>query len=295
MRAIAMNKIRHAFLILAHDKPDQLQRLVDALQHERFDLYLHLDAKVGDSHPIPSGVHTTISEFDISWGGFSMVEATLALLSCAKRAPRSYHSYTLLSGTDYPVASNEYIHQVLASTDGNRIDYWHDEDPSWHKRYTRFYFHDWPDLLARIANALSRRISRILPDRNMPPSVKPYFGSQWWTLSDRGVEAVLQFIAERPDVRTFMRHVHIPDEMFFQTALTNVDAEVQLVREPLRYLDWSKQRAHPGTIQFGDLEEVLQGDWLFARKFNERSTPGILDAVERMRHPASSQTNQEVD
>jgi hypothetical protein len=80
---------------------------------------------------------------------------------------------------------------------------------------------------------------------------------------------------------SFMRTVHIPDEMFFQTALLNARRNVPLTREPLRYIDWSTGGAHPKVLTREDLDELRQSDCLFARKFDEKKSPGILDDVSK--------------
>lgn len=276
------NEARHAFLILAHEKPQQLAKLVDALQYPSFDVYLHVDVTAEEGFSEVSGACDLVSEYDISWGGFAMVEATLFLLRRA-RETADYHSYTLLSGADYPIKSNAYIDETLSSISATRIDYWHDEDPSWYRRYKRYFFHDWPYPVSRVLNGLSRRLARVLPDRSLPEEIVPYFGSQWWTLHQDGAEAVFEFINRRPDIVRFMRTVHIPDEMFFQTALLNAEREVSLVREPLRYFDWSAGRAHPKVLGEGDLQTLRQSDSLFACKFDERELPGIIRIVEEMR------------
>ena len=273
---------RHAFLILAHEKPYQLQKLVSALQYPPFDVYVHLDVEAKADFSGLTGMRSISSRYNISWGGFKMVEATLFLLKRARQIA-DYQSYTLLSGTDYPIQNNAYIRKTLSSISSTRIDYWHDEDPSWYRRYKRYFFHDWPYPINRVLNGLSRRLSRVLPDRSMPEGITPYFGSQWWTLHRTGLKAVFDFIERRPDVVDLMHTVHIPDEMFFQTALMNAERNVSLVREPLRYFDWSAGRAHPKVLGFEDLEVLAESGCLFARKFDENEVSGIIEAVDRVR------------
>ncbi len=276
------SEARHAFLILAHEDPQQLAKLIDALEYPSFDVYLHIDVTAEEDFSGIENAHDVVSRYDISWGGFAMVEATLFLLRRALETA-NYYSYTLLSGADYPIKSNAYIDETLSSISATRIDYWHDEDPSWYRRYKRYFFHDWPDPVSRVLNGLSRRLARVLPDRSLPEGIVPYFGSQWWTLNRDGAEAVFEFIDRRPDVVRFMRTVHIPDEMFFQTALVNAEREVTLVREPLRYFDWSARRAHPKILGEEDLDTLRGSECLFARKFDESRVPGIIRAVEGVR------------
>ena len=251
--------VRHAILLLAHERPRQLQKLLEELKHERVEVFVHLDAKT--SHLFPKLGVRTIAEYDIVWGGHTMVEATLGLMAEASKTYK-YHTYTLISGVDWPVKTISEIVSVLDSLPASLVDYWHDEDPSWHSRYRRYFFNEWRS--RKPLNALSRRLSAILPDRK--PPVKVWFGSQWWTLQDVAVRTVLRFYEEYPEVRKWLRTIHIPDECAIQTALMNSDKMVPLERGHRRYLDWSRKRAHPEELTLDDVERIRDEDWLFARK-----------------------------
>jgi len=135
----------------------------------------------------------------------------------------------------------------------------------------------------------------VLPDRSLPEGITPYFGSQWWTLHRTGIEAVFDFVERRPDVVDLMHTVHIPDEMFFQTALMNAERNVSLVREPLRYFDWSAGRAHPKVLGVEDLEVLAESECLFARKFNENEVSGIIEAVDKIRNDENELSSGKLD
>ena len=129
----------------------------------------------------------------------------------------------------------------------------------------------------------SRRLARFLPERKLPPNIKIYFGWAWWTLTSEDVDAVIEFIKERTDVVKFYHHVHIADESFFQTALVNAKSHPPLICNPRRYIIFPNGSLHPKILSFEDLEHTLASDAIFARKFDEGSSPGIIEAVEKKR------------
>ena len=267
---------RHAFLILAHHKPEQLARLTTALAHPHADVFVHLDQKADRMafNGLPN-VEDLISTRDVQWAGFEMVGATLDLLRLA-REEHDYQTYTLLSGACYPAMPASRLFDVLSSFQASRIDVWRDKDPTWHERYARPFFHDSP--LRRVLNGFSRRFGEMAPPR-VPEGVEVHFGSQWWTLHQTAVEATLDFLERRPDFLQFARRVHIPDEMFFQTVLVATGAP--RVQGGRRFIDWSGElNAHPHVLTAEHIPRILASRALFARKFDEDQHPGVLDALE---------------
>jgi len=105
---------KHAYLILAHDRFGQLEQLLSCLDHERNDIFLHVDKKSSyDSESLcravsHSGLYFT-DRIKVSWGAFSIVEATFLLLEMAVKQGE-YDYYHLLSGRDLPLRPQEEIH-----------------------------------------------------------------------------------------------------------------------------------------------------------------------------------------
>ena len=79
----------------------------------------------------------------------------------------------------------------------------------------------------------------------------------------------------------------VPEEAFFQTLLCNRPASdcVNLVNRTLTYVDWSRpNKASPATLRLSDFETLKASDCLFARKFDERASSDLLDALDEMRN-----------
>jgi hypothetical protein len=64
----------------------------------------------------------------------------------------------------------------------------------------------------------------------LPADLRIMIGSQWWCLRRRTAEAILAFLARRPDVMRFFRTTWIPDETFFQTLVRHLVPD----RDPCR-------------------------------------------------------------
>ena len=77
----------------------------------------------------------------------------------------------------------------------------------------------------------------------------------------------------------FFEHVFIPDELFFQTIVTNSPLADTVENDNLRYLDWSREPA-PAVLTRDDLDAIGASGALFARKFDETVDAEILDLLD---------------
>lgn len=107
-----------AYLILAHQDPVNLSRLIDRLRHNS-DFYVHIDAKADlaefTKNQDQSDVTFVQNRADIAWAGIAMINATLHLMQQALNADESYSHLVLLSGADYPIKSATVIHESISS------------------------------------------------------------------------------------------------------------------------------------------------------------------------------------
>ncbi len=118
---------RHAYLIMAHNKWDQLEQLMGLLDDSRNDLYLHIDAKVKDfdfDHfrgvCKQSGVYFIEPRLDVRWGTSSQVKTELLMEKAAYQ--RGYARYHFISGVDLPLKTQDELHAFF---DGNDTEYLH--------------------------------------------------------------------------------------------------------------------------------------------------------------------------
>lgn len=117
--------MKFAFLILAHEDPDHLRRLIHALDDPHFDFFVHVDRKADlDSFRFGSYQlqHSTLTVLEnritTYWGDMSLVDAMLAMYRRAYET-QNYDRYITLSGLDYPLVSNQEIYDSLSDLTGN--------------------------------------------------------------------------------------------------------------------------------------------------------------------------------
>ena len=280
-----------AYLILAHNCPNHFARLKDALLEQRgAQLFIHIDGK-SDIGPFreaaPEARASFIDDrFVVAWGDFSVVQATLALMSAAHHSQRDFSHFCLLSGTDYPIRSPDYISEFFHL---NRdVEFMNLVGmPAEHlnkplSRLTRFRLPAAvPRPLRKPAQRLLDRVVKRDYQRHMP-GMKPFAGSQWWALTAEACDYALAFASNHPSYVSFFRHVIVPDESFFQTIIGN-SPFASRVRKNLTQTWWTSGASSPSVL---DREHVLSlrgtepvivggpygsGEAIFARKFPDDS------------------------
>lgn len=114
-----------AVLILCHKNSEQINLLINSLQDDDFDFYIHPDKRMlADKIVKHSNIFIISPEerIKVYWGRISEVDATLKLLRLANKEKR-YEYFFLLSGQDLPIKSVKFIKRYIADNIGyNFID-----------------------------------------------------------------------------------------------------------------------------------------------------------------------------
>jgi hypothetical protein len=195
------------------------------------------------------------------WGGYSMVQAELNGIKFLLDKGVQWDFFINLSGQDFPLKSQEEIQHFLNQSAErpetmNRIEHYFEETTKGYigKPHTRPYMQN----------------------------ITPYIGGQWMILT----RACCEFICYNEEVQKFedfYRNTFIADEGFFQTVLMNTSFKGTIINDDKRAIIWIADgdiKLRPKTFTTSDLAFLLQGDNLFARKFDEISNPQIMHILE---------------
>jgi hypothetical protein len=277
--------MRLAYLILAHQLPEQLVRLIERLRARDTTLLIHVDRKMDDAG-FDHLVERVAGDPDVvllprrvcHWGTFSVVQATLDGINHAVRQRVPFDYLVLMSGQDYPIKTRDHMDTVFHRADGRSfvhhvalpIPDWH--DGGW-DRIRRWHFPPGP--VNRVAE---RAANRLAAPRRFPRGFRPYGGAQFWCLSRRAGEYIEAFARSNSAFVRFSQHVFVPDEFFFQTALANSGLRTELINECMTFLEWDRPGAVLTTTDFDSLATTSH---LFARKFDARVDGQILDLIDR--------------
>jgi hypothetical protein len=275
-----------AYLILAHQAPEQLARLVHVLPQES-PIRIHVDrradaATYGRCVELLAGRPGLefVPRHICRWGAFGIVAGTIELMRSLIASGASYDHATLLSGADYPIKSNREIAAFLRNHPHKEfIESFSLTAPN---RWSGHggYFKTPEKMLGRHLWFRSRvlRVSRM---RKLPLNMQPFGGSQWWTLTREAIEYIVDFVARAPQFVSFCRYSYIPDESFVQTIVSNSHLASRVTGDDLRLAIWDRSTPpYPATLRIDDLDMLLASNRLFARKFDAQKDPDILRALD---------------
>lgn len=276
-----------AVVLLAHDRPRLLRRLVAALAE--LPVFLHIDSRVAQPRfaelvdDLPGRV-SLVPRHASDWATIDLVQAELAGYREALEHTDAEH-LVLMTGSDYPLAPVPRIVDRLSRLRGVS---WVETKPLplWYwgpmGGYDRFIFRN------RVRDR--RRVWNLVP-RPWPKGVRPTGGSQLKILSRRHAEQLLDLLERRRDLVEYFTTTWIPDEVMIPTLLNSpafgMDWESSHVRgQHAWYIDWGKAPSpHPVELGPGDLDGIRAARTrdvapaLFARKFSESSF-ATLDRIE---------------
>lgn len=264
--------MRIAYLILAHRAPDDLLSMLPALRRHG-ETYLHIDRDSPgfDDHWNKLAQHAVLSRrrHSVSWGGFSVVEATLELIETALARGKADY-FILMSGACLPVNSSASLTDRLARDGGEHIDVMPEAEALGHDRRSRLkHYRFYSKTLPRPCLGAANRLSRLIwtrPDFAAEFGA-PRFGSMWWCLSRPFMEWAMQFRQSHPAYDKRFRYTETPDESYFQT-LVSLSPYAGQVKGSLTYVDWEKGGSHPKTLSRLDLPRIAASGHCFARKFD---------------------------
>ncbi len=267
-------------LVLAHDNPAQLLLLLGWLSRHGAACHLHLDPRAAEVRgaveraALPGvALLPEAASRRIAWGGFTMVEATLALLRAALARP-GVTQLCLLSGTHLPLLPAEALAARVG--DGrNHLDIrFACMEPAERESLHRFWFRGVPGRQETqpVVRWLNRHAWRLGP-RDLARGLRgltPMVGSQWWHLTAAAARAMLAFHDANPWYAGFFRHARIPDESFFHTLL----GAVPHMAERGTPMSFQCMRGYsPAVLTPGDLAAARASGAAFARKFDQRAEP----------------------
>jgi hypothetical protein len=286
--------MQKAYIILAHKDLDHLTRLIERLDDGHSHFFIHIDLKT----PLPVTYAEVAKRQDVSlvkriatkWGGFSLAEATLNAMKELRDSGLHFDAISLLSGQDYPIKSNTEIDEFLSSSYHSVfLDYF--PLPNYDRwkaggtyRYKKYFFGTTsvPLFFSRAANLLSTLIPIFA--RKLPQNLKPYCGSQWWTIDMYALNYVLDYIEEHPKYLSFHKFTFAPDELFFHIIWLNAKDErikSSITNNNLRFLKWIKlDNPHPEILTKEDFDDICNSPALFARKFDSSADQEILNLID---------------
>lgn len=286
----------HAYMIIAHNQFELLEKLILALDDKRNDIYVHIDAKVKDfdfehfkSITKYSVVRFTDERVNITWGDESQVKCEMVLLRNAvagENPNEPYTYYHLISGVDLPIKSNDEIHEFFESNSGKEFIHYSSNEVEQSSINRVRYYH----ILRGKRNTINKIIAQIAlrfqilfgVNRLKDTDIKVQKGCNWFSITG----ALAHYVVENQDkYRKVFSKSYCCDEVFIQTIVESSSFKENLFMPNCndnheacaRLIDW--KRGNPYVWTSADFDEIMASPCMFARKFDITTDAKIIDNI----------------
>lgn len=291
--------MRHAYLIMAHNQPELLKKILSALDHPDNDFFLHIDAK---SSMVPEEFRECIQKgriyfterVSVVWAHFSMVEAVYALIEKAISICE-HDYYHMITGQDFPLKSADEINEFFIKNAGKEFIHFCSDD------FSKMVY---PGRLLTKCPLLKRcgrtrnfwyyiNLLLSLAQRGFYKITKPKWsaekylaGSMFFSITE---DFAKHLIKCKPEVYKMYKYSLSPDESFVQTVVFNSRFRDNLyikersgdIRGNMRYIDWTKgSNGSPTTITVQEVPAALASGMLFTRKVDIINHPDAIELLE---------------
>lgn len=282
--------MKFAYLILAHDNPEQLKLLLQSLDYHENDIYLHIDKKNKElckedlEYYINHARLYVYKKFRVYWGDISQTKCQMFLL---KQALKMHHDYYhLISGKDLPIKTQDEIIKFFSDNRGKEFVFFENNSPCRKKTCTKFhFFHTYhckytSKNILFIIRVIDSCLLKIQEKLNV--NRKFYCGDNWYSITEKLAADFSKHMY------SMIREVYFTvnsDELILQTFLFPRLNKYCLYNEKfdgnrmsnVRKIDWN--RGQPYIWRKEDYNELREAPHLFARKFDERVDSEIIQLI----------------
>ena len=302
--------IKHAYLIMAHNEFDILEKQLILLDDSRNDIYIHIDKKVKNfnfeyyKNIVKNANLYYTKRIDVIWGDFSQIQCELILLKQA--ILKNYRYYHLISGVDMPLKTQDEIHDFFKNNNGLEFIHFCTEQQAINvrNRVLQYHFMRWCRTRNKYVNYITQKINTVLDiaqiktnfERKWDKDIKIQYGANWFSITHDLAEYV---ISKESWINKYFRYTSCADELFLQTIVYNSRFKDKLYKNEMnddytscmRYIDW--KRGEPYIFKNEDFFELINSDRLFARKFSSKVDNKIINNIYNYLHREKLYSNTE--
>ena len=286
--------MEHTIIILEHKNISQVVQLVKYFKHN-CRVIIHIDKKKNiaqkyiDELNNLQQVVTISQEYNVNWGGFSILECEISMLNKGLQLTDSDY-FHLISGQDYPVKPLDYFLSFFEKQKGkNFIQYTHLPHSGWEgntfKRFQYYYPYDYAGnkknpkqwVWEQVKEQQKKGIKRPIPDE----FDHLYGGSQWFSITREAASILIDYTLSYPNLYKKMWMTFAPEESYIPTVLVNLINNNKIINFNHRYIRWQNENGNrPANLGPEHLYYLFERDYLFARKIEFPISEPIIKLID---------------
>lgn len=219
---------KQAVCIMAHKNIEQLEILLQLLDHPLIDIYLHLDSKssINPKMDVDCPKFSKlifVPRHDTRWGDISQVETEMELFRAVYNSGVHYERVHLISGQDLPVKTVDYILEYFEKEENKNKEFISIEKDQVEIRRLKYYWlytkHMRQGVIYKIIRhgaLIVQKVMGINRLKRLPLAYKK--GSNWVSLTH---SAVNRLVESWPKYAKYFNKTVCCDELYKQMILSS--------------------------------------------------------------------------
>lgn len=282
--------MKHAYLILAHNEWEILQRLVTSLDSCNTDIFIHFDAKIKELPKFSvknSNLYICENRIDVRWGDVSQIKAMYALWEYAY-SKNKYRRFNMIQGQSCTLKTVENITNVLDSAYDISIfqmmETCEAEINTKIRRYNIFSKNMMSYQFGTIGYRFWRLLWNIIHKIQKLTGYARYKEARFYKSSALNFltrDAVRFLISNKDEILKKYKWTFCGDEFFILSELKNSPLRTKIV-DNQNILKQDFVSIHPKIYMESDYNYLMESGCWFARKLS-KSSVSLIDKIENSR------------
>jgi hypothetical protein len=286
---------KHAFLVGAYKKPDYLLSLIDSLDSEKSNIYIHINKNNDNEFQTfkqkianRPNIHY-FSVVPVQWGGITMIQSQLFL--CKEALKDSENEYFhFITGQDVLIKPLNSFFEFIESSDNSYISYGLLDKKELDYRFNYYHLFDTFNItyakisFGRLLEWLLSHFQMIIRLRYEElPFDTIYKGSPWCSLQRKALKYCVNELTEKKCYLKRFRYTFAPDESLFHSLLLS-SHNFPIINDNLRYIIWDKSYVGgQKLLTEDDFEILVESNDFFARKVDPSDAKSAA-LIEKLTH-----------
>lgn len=290
-----MDKDKHAFLISVFQFPDYVEKLINMLDGDRSNIYLHINKRNHeDFRTLVENVRKkknvfVVPSIKVNWGGKSLLDSLKIMLTEAYRDNKNQY-FHFISGQDLLCKPIDNLYAFFdANPDLNYLKYYDDEKlnedrffkDSLEERIALYHTYDLLEYRSLFINKIIEktfvRFQKMFGIKRNNPESKIVYGEGWFSLNRRAISILLQAM-ENEEYYAKWNYSFATEEMFTHTVLYPHFKELNVINSSLRYAYWDQERKKfPAILDESYYDDIITSGNLFCRKIHPDISAKLLE------------------
>ena len=284
---------KHAYLLMIHHRKDLIDLLLEELDDERNDIFMHIDSRskldFNSFKTTKAGLYK-VKQMKVNWGGYSQIKCELRLMEDAcKHGPYAY--YHFVQGSSFPLKTQDELHQFYDERQGvefvqidqtlkiTRVELIH----LFNEHYT--IKHQYEKILLAISKKFIN-FQKIIGYNHFKQFNMEYKkGFALWSIDH---ELLTYLLTKKDLIRKMCRFSYCADEIFIQTLTYNSKFKDRInfiddkFSSSLWFSTWRIDDKRRGCNFISeDLDAILNSGSNFARKFESEDGIELIYSIKK--------------